>query len=92
MNNDRLHEIPKVVRINHDKTAVRIDRQTRYGNPFVLGIDGTRDMVCDAFEAYAEWRLQIQPNWLEPLRGKNLACHCAPLRCHGDTLVRLANR
>ena len=25
------------------------------------------------------------------LRGKRIACVCAPLRCHGDTLARLAD-
>lgn len=30
---------------------------------------------------------------LAPLRGKNLACWCAPGEpCHGDTLLELANR
>lgn len=72
-------------------TGIRVDRSTRWGNPFVLGQDGNRDRVCDLYMAYAIWRLTVQPDWLEPLRGKNLYCHCAPQRCHAETLVNLAN-
>lgn len=71
--------------------AVRVDRQSRWGNPFVMGVDGDRDQVCDLFAKYAVWRLSIQPDWLDDLRGKDLACHCAPLRCHGDFLLELIN-
>ena len=85
--------MPSVVKIRDNVLgAVRVDRQSRWGNPFVLGRDGTRDMVCDLFRLYATWRLSIQPDWLEPLRGQDLACHCAPQRCHAETLIELANR
>jgi hypothetical protein len=38
-------------------------------------------------------QLQRDPNFLVPLRGKNLACWC-PLDqpCHADVLLDLANR
>jgi hypothetical protein len=29
--------------------------------------------------------------WLDSIRGKRLACHCAPLPCHGDTYAELAD-
>lgn len=84
---------PKVVKVSSNiKDAVKIDRGTRWGNPFVMGIDGDRDDVCNLYEQYAKWRLELQPNWLDDLKGKDLACHCAPKRCHGDTLIRLANQ
>jgi hypothetical protein len=28
---------------------------------------------------------------LDELRGRDLVCFCAPLPCHGDLLLRLAN-
>lgn len=63
--------------------AKYIGRGSRYGNPFVIGIDGGRDIVCDRFEA------EILPTLdVEPLRGKDLVCFCAPLRCHGDSILR----
>jgi hypothetical protein len=84
--------MPKVVKISDEiPGAIRVDRQSCWGNPFVLGVDGDRNEVCNMFEEYARWRHQFQPTWLEPLKGKDLACHCAPKRCHGDTLLRLAN-
>lgn len=72
--------------------AIRVDRQGKYGNPFVMKTEDERDDVCDKFEKYAEWRLLIEPDWLDALRGQDLACWCAPKRCHADTLMRLANR
>ena len=51
-----------------------------------------------AFRSVVEDRLNLFPQktraWLEPLRGKNLACWC-PLgegvHCHADVLLELAN-
>ena len=87
-------ERPRIVNINKPSSLdnlIIVDRGSKWGNPFVMGPDGTRDDVCDLFEKYAEWRLTIQPNWLKDLRGKDLGCHCAPKRCHAETLLRLAN-
>ena len=70
--------------------TVRIDRTTPFGNPWRIGDDDmTRADVIAMFEAEARERLTIEPDWLEPLRGKDLACWCAPLPCHGDVIVRL---
>ena len=71
--------------------AVRIDRSSKYGNPFLLGMDGNRDEVCDAFEShYLPHKPSIQKD-LKTLRGKVLICHCYPERCHGNCLCDLAN-
>lgn len=72
--------------------AVLVDRSSDWGNPFVMHGEADRDRVCDIFADYAQWRLARQPNWLDPLRGKALACWCAPKRCHAETLRDLANR
>lgn len=69
--------------------TLRIDRASQWGNPFVIGIDGDRDAVCNLFEKYAVWRLKQQPDWLKPLEGRDVICWCAPLRCHGETLMKL---
>jgi hypothetical protein len=73
--------------------AVRIDRSTRYGNPFVLGEDGDRDEVCDAYERhYLPHKPSIVSRLDEAeLTGKVLVCHCYPQRCHGDSLAAEAN-
>ena len=72
-------------------SAIRVDRGTDWGNPFVMRNDQDRDRVCDLFMRYAEFRLTIDPTWLDPLKGKDLACWCVPLRCHAQTLLRMAN-
>jgi hypothetical protein len=73
--------------------AIRIDRSTRYGNPFVMGEDGTRDAVCDAFELhYLPHKPSINSRIKSgELCGRVLICHCYPERCHGDCLASLAN-
>lgn len=75
----------KVWNINDDgipSSAVYIGRGSPYGNPYVIGKDGTRDEVCDLFE------INILPTLnLSVLLGKDLVCHCKPKRCHGDSIV-----
>lgn len=71
--------------------GVYIGRPSKFGNPFVLGRDGDRATVIARYEAW----LRSQPALVEAakreLRGKNLVCWCAPLACHGDVLLRVAN-
>ncbi len=73
--------------------VVHVDRGSNWGNPFIMrgASDEERDRVIHLFTLYAAWRLSIEPDWLKPLRGKVLGCWCAPKRCHGDILLRLAN-
>lgn len=77
---------PRVLNATRDRDtldAVWIDRGTPYGNPFVIGKDGSRDDVCDRYEREVLPHLDV-----EPLRGKDLLCHCAPKRCHGDSILK----
>jgi hypothetical protein len=72
--------------------AVSVTRPGCWGNPFRIGQDGDRAKVLALFETYARDRLAKEPGWLEPLRGKDLACWCAEGdACHADMLLRLAN-
>ena len=67
--------------------SVRIDRGSLFGNPFILGKDGNRDAVCDA---YRDYYLPNKPSILKQLpeiEGKVLVCHCYPERCHGEELI-----
>jgi hypothetical protein len=83
--------LPKVVHRKKERYDVYIGRgRGIWGNPFEIGIHGTRDEVI---EKYKEWIL-TQPTLLDrlwTLEGKVLGCSCAPLRCHGDVLVALCN-
>ena len=85
--------MPKVINISTAKDvprdAVYIGRPSKWGNPFVIGMDGTRAEVVEKYERWLETSdLRSQ---LGELRGKDLVCYCSPLQCHGDVLLRLAN-
>ena len=70
--------------------SVYIGRPSIWGNPYAIGRDGTKDDVIAKYEAW----IMSQPALLArlpELKGKRLICWCAPLRCHGDVLHRLAN-
>ncbi len=73
----------------------RCDRKTALGNPHVMRNESLeeRDRVCDAFAKDAA--AGFNPQQLAALRtiwrawqkeDIELACHCAPLRCHCETL------
>lgn len=71
--------------------AVYIGRPSKWGNPFVIGVDGTRAEVVIKYEV----RLMQTPKLLadiSELKGKSLVCFCSPQPCHGDVLFRLANQ
>ena len=63
---------------------------SKWGNPFVLRDDSDSERQ-HSIARYREW-IMTRPELmasLEELRGKRLACWCAPLPCHGDVLVDL---
>lgn len=80
--NKRRHGIPA--------GAVYIGRGSKWGNPFVIGRDGDRATVIAKYARYLRTRPDLL-RALDELRGKDLVCFCAPLECHGDLLLRLAN-
>jgi hypothetical protein len=79
----------KVVHCKKDKFDVYIGRPSKWGNPFAIGKDGTREQVI---EKYRSW-IPTQPELiaaLPELKDKVLGCWCAPKACHGDVLAELA--
>jgi len=78
----------RVVNIKQSSYDIYIGRPSIWGNPFVVGKDGTREEVVDK---YRQWIL-TQPRLLVGLRelkDKVLGCHCHPKLCHGDVIVEL---
>lgn len=72
--------------------AVRIDRKSQWGNPFLLPDDGTRDVVCDRYaDTYYPHKPSLHSQ-VGSLVGRALGCWCAPARCHGDFLAEQASR
>ena len=71
--------------------AVYIGRPTKWGNPFRIGRDGTREEVI---VKYRVWLL-AQPDLIaackRELHGRVLVCWCKPKACHGDVLAQIAD-
>lgn len=78
----------RVVHCKKESYDVYIGRPSKWGNPFNIGRDGTRDEVI---LKYYKW-IATQPHLmgsLNELKGKVLGCWCKPQPCHGDVLVYL---
>ena len=89
------------------ENAIYVGRPTRYGNPFIVGRDGTRAECLELYFALGSGYLVLTSKATmkeqkrayramrdaqKYLRGKDLACWC-PLNkpCHADVLLKLAN-
>jgi len=71
--------------------SVYIGRPTKWGNPFVVGKDGTREEVVEMYRAWLAGQPGLVADARRELAGKNLVCFCAPKACHGDVLMEIAN-
>jgi Domain of unknown function (DUF4326) len=60
-----------------------------WANPFIIGKDGGRDKVINAYEKYIKEKIENKEVNLDALRGKVLGCWCSPEPCHGDILMKL---
>ena len=85
-----------------------VNRGTKWGNPFVVGEDGTRAECIRLFELLCagnycvtgkatfdaqETLLRAVRNDLHEIRGLNLACFCkSGEACHADILLKIANK
>ncbi len=77
---------------------VLIDRRTRYGNRHRIGAKHpkkprriTRKDSIELFRKDFEKRIKNDPTYrrdIEKLRGKKIACWCAPLACHGNIYIK----
>ena len=73
---------------------IRIDRKTKWGNPFKIGEDGNRQEVIELYIdlCLVNWILEKDTylKQLDELKGKILGCWCKPDLCHGDILGIIA--
>lgn len=67
---------------------VYIGRPSKWGNPFVIGVDGDRDEVIEKYSRWVKTQPQLMAA-LPELKGKTLVCWCKPQACHGDVLACL---
>ena len=72
---------------------IRIDRQTKWGNPFVMYNEAQRDYVCDQYKQWVDTQIRLNILNLNELKKTiRLGCHCKPKRCHGDYLKELLEK
>lgn len=79
----------KVGRQSNER-QVYVGRPSKWGNPFVVGRDGSRDEVIAKYRAWIVEQRDLM-NSLDELRDRDLICCCAPQACHADVLMKLAN-
>jgi hypothetical protein len=82
----------RVVHCKKEPFDIYIGRPSKWGNPFRIGKDGSREHVI---QKYRDWIL-ANPNLMAQLtlelKGKTLGCWCKPNACHGDVLAELADK
>jgi hypothetical protein len=87
------------------ENAVCVDRSTPWGNPFVVGRDGTRAECVEMYRHLMAGRFVLTSqasmsdqrrvnryvaDHVSELRGRDLACWCGPGPCHADVLLEIA--
>lgn len=91
-------KLTKVVHLRKEPYDVRIDRYTKFGNPFKIPLYGNRIEVINKYEQWLKREAfpnfkQSQRKWIlgniHMLKGKTLGCWYKPKPCHGDVLVKL---
>jgi hypothetical protein len=70
---------------------VYIGRPSIWGNPFIIGKDGSREEVIEKYIKYLNDSPDLIKRAKEELNEKILGCWCAPNLCHGHILAQLAN-
>lgn len=80
----------RVVHCKKEPYDVYIGRGSKWGNPFKIGPDGTREEVIAKYCDYIGERPDLL-SAVGELRGKTIACWCSPQACHGDVLAELAD-
>lgn len=83
-------EKTRVVNLKHEECDVHIHRPTRWGNPYHIGRDGSREEVIRKYEEHLRGNIHLLTQ-VHEIQGKRLGCWCKPKPCHGDVLARYAD-
>jgi len=90
--------MPKVINImdrsvgdKETRVFKYVGRPSDFGNPFMIGRDGTREEVIKKYSEWIEGRPKLIERIKNELKGYDLACFCAPEACHADILLKIAN-
>ena len=80
-----------VVHCRKEPFDVYIGRPSKFGNPFVIGKDGTRTEVIEKYRRWISKRPDLITAAKTTLKNRRLGCYCAPEPCHGDILAEIAD-
>jgi hypothetical protein len=83
--------LPKVLNKYHSNDGVYIGRPSKWGHPYTITKTFGRPQAIEAYRKYLKAHPDLVEDVKKELKGKNLVCFCAPLPCHGDILLRIAN-
>jgi hypothetical protein len=73
--------------------TVYVGRPSKWGNPFRIGVDGSREEVISKYRKWLIEKLKADPKFLDPLKGKDLACWCPlTLPCHADVILETLSK
>lgn len=81
----------KVVHCRRERYDVYIGRPSKWGNPFIVGRDGSREECIALYGEYITHNPELISS-LGELEGKILGCWCHPKACHGDVLIELLRK
>jgi hypothetical protein len=82
---------PIVVNINDSSFDIHVGRPSPWGNPFLIGRDGTREEVIAKYREHVLQDPDLMKS-LHTLAGLRLGCFCHPKPCHADVLADLVEQ
>ena len=81
----------RVVHCKVEPFDIYIGRPSKWGNPFKVGKDGSREEVIQKYRQWVRTNPMLMTQLTTELKGKVLGCWCKPDACHGDVLAELAD-
>lgn len=87
----------RIVHCKKEPYDVYIGRPSKWGNPFRVGVHGSREEVVEKYRKWVNGEISAPDGSTPPtvaemkhaLQGKTLGCWCKPKLCHGDVIVDL---
>lgn len=77
-----------IVHAGKEEYDVYIGRPSKWGNPFKIGEDGTRQQVIYKYYLWVREQPELMAS-LHELYDKRLGCWCGEQLCHGHALLML---
>jgi len=87
-----MDKTPRILNKSRDpipESSVYVGRGSPFGNPFVVGVDGTRSEVIRKYRQYVRRNPELLKLIEEQLRGRDLVCFCAPKACHAEVIFEI---